>query len=67
MISEELWEILKKDAGDKKIFLIKESENMFILKDLINYCCLSQFYCCAHWTPCCPSSCPSKFNSSSVL
>tara|TARA_B100001123_G_scaffold412646_1_gene510130 strand:- start:848 stop:1138 length:291 start_codon:yes stop_codon:yes gene_type:complete len=32
MISEESWEMLKKDANDKKIFLIKESENMFILK-----------------------------------
>ena len=32
MISEESWEMLKRDAGDKKIFLIKESENMFILK-----------------------------------
>jgi len=32
MISEESWEMLKKDAGDKKIFLIKESDNMFILK-----------------------------------
>ena len=30
MISEESWEMLKKDALDKKIFLIKESENMFI-------------------------------------
>ena len=32
MISEESWKMLKQDAGDKKIFLIKESENMFILK-----------------------------------
>jgi len=32
MISEESWEMLKKDALDKKIFLIKESSNMFILK-----------------------------------
>ena len=32
MISEESWEMLKQDAGDKKIFLIKESDNMFILK-----------------------------------
>ena len=32
MISEESWEMLKKDAGDKKIFLIKEASNMFILK-----------------------------------
>ena len=32
MISEESWEMLKKDADDKKIFLIKEGSNMFILK-----------------------------------
>ena len=32
MITEESWEQLKIDAGDKKLFLIKESENMFILK-----------------------------------
>ena len=32
MISKESWEMLKKDAGDKKIFLIKEASNMFILK-----------------------------------
>ena len=32
MISEESWEMLKKDALDKKIFLIKEGSNMFILK-----------------------------------
>ena len=32
MITEESWEMLKKDALDKKIFLIKESKNMFILK-----------------------------------
>ena len=32
MISEESWEMLKRDANDKKIFLIKESDNMFILK-----------------------------------
>ena len=32
MISEESWEMLKTDAGDKKEFLIKESDNMFILK-----------------------------------
>ena len=32
MISKESWEMLKKDAGDKKIFLIKEGSNMFILK-----------------------------------
>ena len=32
MISEENWEMLKADAGVKKVFLIKESDNMFILK-----------------------------------
>ncbi len=32
MISEESWEILKKDADGKKIFLIKESNIMYILK-----------------------------------
>ena len=32
MISEESWEQLKIDAGTKKIFLIKESDRMFILK-----------------------------------
>ena len=32
MMGEQSWEMLKKDAGDKKIFLIKESSNMFILK-----------------------------------
>ena len=32
MITEETWEQLKIDAGDKKIFLIKESDNMFIIK-----------------------------------
>jgi hypothetical protein len=32
MISEESWEMLKADALDKKVFLIKESDNMFILK-----------------------------------
>ena len=32
MISEESWKMLKRDAGDKKIFLIKEGLNMFILK-----------------------------------
>ena len=32
MISEESWEMLKKDADGKKIFLIKEGDNMFILK-----------------------------------
>ena len=32
MISEESWEQLKIDAEDKKIFLIKESDRLFILK-----------------------------------
>ncbi len=32
MMGEESWEMLKKDAGDKKIFLIKEDSNMYILK-----------------------------------
>ena len=32
MISEENWEMLKRDAENKKVFLIKESDNMFILK-----------------------------------
>ena len=32
MISEESWEQLKIDAGNKKIFLIKESDRIFILK-----------------------------------
>ena len=32
MMDEQSWEMLKNDAGDKKIFLIKESSNMFILK-----------------------------------
>jgi len=32
MMGEQSWEMLKKDAGDKKIFLIKESSNMYILK-----------------------------------
>ena len=32
MISEQSWEMLKTDARDKKVFLIKESDNMFILK-----------------------------------
>lgn len=32
MMGEQSWEMLKKDAGDKKIFLIKEGSNMFILK-----------------------------------
>ena len=32
MITEESWEQLRIDAGDKKIFLIKESDRMFILK-----------------------------------
>ncbi len=32
MMGKESWEMLKNDAGDKKIFLIKESSNMYILK-----------------------------------
>ena len=32
MISEESWEMLKADADNKKVFLIKEGSNMFILK-----------------------------------
>ena len=32
MMGKESWEMLKKDAGDKKIFLIKEGSNMYILK-----------------------------------
>ena len=32
MISQESWEQLKIDAGDKKIFLIKESDRLFIVK-----------------------------------
>jgi len=32
MISEESWEQLKIDAGNKKIFFIKESDRIFILK-----------------------------------
>ena len=32
MMGKESWEMLKKDADDKKIFLIKEGSNMFILK-----------------------------------
>ena len=32
MISQESWEQLKIDAGDKKIFLVKESDRMFIVK-----------------------------------
>tara|TARA_B100000780_G_scaffold236874_1_gene177792 strand:- start:17 stop:307 length:291 start_codon:yes stop_codon:yes gene_type:complete len=32
MISQESWEQLKIDAGDKKIFLIRESDRMFIVK-----------------------------------
>ena len=32
LITKESWEQLKIDAGDKKIFLIKESNRMFILK-----------------------------------
>ena len=31
-MGEESWEMLKKESGDKKIFLIKESNNMYILK-----------------------------------
>ena len=32
MMGEESWEMLKNDADNKKIFLIKESDNMYILK-----------------------------------
>lgn len=32
MMGKESWEMLKTDAGDKKIFLIKEDSNMYILK-----------------------------------
>tara|TARA_B100000575_G_C22620594_1_gene385238 strand:- start:200 stop:490 length:291 start_codon:yes stop_codon:yes gene_type:complete len=32
MISEENWKMLKQDASDKKIFFIKENNNIFILK-----------------------------------
>ena len=32
MMGKESWEMLKNDAGDKKIFLIKEGSNMYILK-----------------------------------
>jgi len=32
MMGEENWEMLKTDADNKKVFLIKESDNMFILK-----------------------------------
>lgn len=32
MMDEQSWEMLKNYAGDKKIFLIKESSNMYILK-----------------------------------
>lgn len=32
MISQETWEQLKIDAGDQKIFLIKESDRIFIVK-----------------------------------
>ena len=32
MITQESWEQLKIDSGDKKIFLIKENDRMFILK-----------------------------------
>ena len=32
MMGKESWEMLKNDTGDKKIFLIKESSNIYILK-----------------------------------
>lgn len=32
MMGEQSWEMLKQNAGDKKIFLIKEGSNMYILK-----------------------------------
>jgi hypothetical protein len=32
MISQESWEQLKIDAGERKIFLIKESDRIFIVK-----------------------------------
>ena len=32
MMGKERWEMLKKDADNKKIFLIKESDSMYILK-----------------------------------
>ena len=32
MMGKESWQMLKADAGDKKIFLIKEGSNMYILK-----------------------------------
>ena len=32
MLNKEDWEMLKKDALEKKLFLIKEGSNMFILK-----------------------------------
>ena len=32
MISQESWEQLKIDAGDKKIFFVMESDRMFIVK-----------------------------------
>ena len=32
MITQESWEQLKIDAGDKKIYLIKENDRMFIIK-----------------------------------
>ena len=32
MIPQELWEQLKIDTGDKKIFLVRESDRMFIVK-----------------------------------
>jgi len=32
MIDEQSWEMLKKDADEKKIFFIKENNNIFIVK-----------------------------------
>ena len=32
MMGEQSWEMLKNDANNKKIFLIKEGSNMYILK-----------------------------------
>ena len=32
MMGEQSWEMLKNDADGKKMFLIKESDNMYILK-----------------------------------
>ena len=32
MISQESWEQLKIDVGDRKIFFVKESDRMFIVK-----------------------------------